>query len=87
MSKVKDMTGTTINNLKVIKRIENYADGKAQWLVKCHCGNEFKAIGKHLRNGSIKSCGCLKSKKWLNMEEEKQLMEIVKVDYFLFGTE
>lgn len=63
MANFKDMTGININNLKVIKRVENYKDGKAQWLVECHCGNEFKAIGKHLRNGSIKSCGCLKSKR------------------------
>lgn len=63
MANFKDMTGININNLKVIKRVENYKDGKAQWLVECHCGNEFKAIGKHLRNGNIKSCGCLKSKR------------------------
>lgn len=63
MSRVKDMTGITINNLKVIKRVENYKDGKVQWLVECRCGNEFEAIGKYLRNGSIKSCGCLKSKR------------------------
>lgn len=72
MSKVKDMTGVVINDLEVIRRVENYKDGKAQWLVKCHCGNEFKAIGKYLRNNTIKSCGCLKSKRMIKYGKERK---------------
>lgn len=71
MSKVKDMSGVVINDLKVVKRVENYRDGKAQWLVKCHCGNEFKAIGKFLINNTIKSCGCLKAKRMIEYGKAK----------------
>lgn len=72
MSRVKDMTGIIINDLKVIKRVENYKDGKAQWLVKCHCGKEFTAIGKFLRNNTIKSCGCLKRKRMIRYGKSKR---------------
>lgn len=35
--------------------------GRAMWKCKCKCGNECEVIGKLLRSGHTKSCGCLKS--------------------------
>lgn len=29
------------------------------WLVRCDCGTEKEVIGKDLKNGNIRSCGCL----------------------------
>ncbi|WP_239705174.1 hypothetical protein [Mammaliicoccus sp. R-M63] len=71
MTKVIDMTGIKLNDLEIISRAENYSDGKACWNVKCHCGNMFIAIGRHLRNGSIKSCGCLKVKRMVLYGKKK----------------
>ena len=34
---------------------------KAQWYCRCECGNECIVSGNALRNGDIKSCGCLVS--------------------------
>ena len=33
-------------------------NGKAYWLCRCDCGNEHTAMGKLLRAGKVKSCGC-----------------------------
>lgn len=33
--------------------------GHSDWLCKCDCGNSKIARGSHLKEGDIKSCGCL----------------------------
>lgn len=61
MSKLIDLTGQKFGKLTVIKRAENNAKhGEIQWICKCDCGNIVTVIGKLLRNGEVKSCGCLK---------------------------
>lgn len=55
----KDETGNKYNRLTVICRTENDANGRAQWLCQCDCGNKTIVSGVSLRNGNIKSCGCL----------------------------
>lgn len=34
--------------------------GHGLWLCRCDCGTEFKVLGKSLRTGNTKSCGCFK---------------------------
>ena len=63
MSKVIDLTGQTFEYLTVLERGENTADGHAQWVCQCKCGNKKTILGKSLRNGHSKSCGCLKKEK------------------------
>ena len=60
MSKLIDLTNQTFNYWTVLKRAENTSDGKAQWLCRCKCGNQKIVLGKSLRNGHSKSCGCFK---------------------------
>lgn len=55
---LKNEIGNTYGYLTVIERAENTRDGKARWKCKCKCGNEVDVIGKHLRSGNTKSCGC-----------------------------
>lgn len=55
---LKNETGNTYGYLTVIARAENSKDGRARWLCKCKCGNEVIVLGKSLRNGNTKSCGC-----------------------------
>ena len=43
----------------MIERAENDKWGAARWLCRCDCGNLKTACGKKLRQGTIKSCGCL----------------------------
>lgn len=54
-----DLTGQKFGRLIVIERASNNTEGRAMWVCKCECGKETKAVGKDLRSGNTKSCGCL----------------------------
>lgn len=60
MSKFIDLTGKKFNRLTVEKRVENRPGGITYWLCKCDCGNYTEVKGANLKNGSVKSCGCLR---------------------------
>lgn len=60
MSTLKDLTGMKFHNLTIIKRLPNTIDGSAMWECLCDCGNITAARGKNIRNGAVKSCGCLR---------------------------
>ena len=71
MVKVKeDMTGWIMSEhggpdsrLTVIRQVEDYIQPngvhRAMYLCKCECGNDTVARGDSIKDGSIKSCGCL----------------------------
>lgn len=56
-----DLTGMTFGRLKVIKRAPNRGK-QVYWVCECSCDNhtikEYR--GASLKNGHVKSCGCLK---------------------------
>lgn len=62
MGKVIDITGQTFGKLTVLKEAGRSSENRATWLCKCECGKEATVIGKHLRNGTTKSCGCIVNK-------------------------
>lgn len=53
-----DETGHKYGELTVLYRAENTKNGRAMWHCRCSCGNELDVLGKSLRNGNTKSCGC-----------------------------
>lgn len=68
----EDMTGWNMwehgvqgSRLTVIKRVDNLitksGHKQAQWLCKCNCGSNKTviAITANLKNGNVRSCGCL----------------------------
>lgn len=57
MPKALDITGERYGELTVIEKA-NSRNGKTYWKCKCSCGKEKEVQTCHLRNGSIKSCGC-----------------------------
>ena len=63
MSKIIDETGHVYGYLTVIERADNDNNGRARWKCKCKCGNETIVLGKHLRSGNTKSCGCYQKEK------------------------
>ena len=74
-----DITGQTFGKLTVIRRDENLKREPA-WLCKCSCGKELTVIGKYLRYGYTKDCGCsidLTGKKFWNWT----VLERVENDY------
>lgn len=55
----KDMTGQTVNGIKVISF--DHTDNRRQVYWKCicpYCGKPFVTRGSSIRNGHAKSCGC-----------------------------
>lgn len=69
MSNVVDETGNTYGYLTVIERAENSKDGRARWKCRCKCGNEVIVLGKHLRSGNTKSCGCYQKERAIESNE------------------
>ena len=59
MSEKKDMTGLRSGCLVVLCEDGSTKDGRAKWKCQCDCGNITSVLGKCLRNGMTKSCGCL----------------------------
>ncbi len=56
----KDLTGMTFNRLTVLREIGRNASRRDyDWLCRCTCGKEHVARGASLKEGSVKSCGCL----------------------------
>lgn len=53
--------GKRFGRLTVIRQVERKpSDNKARrWLCVCDCGNEITAITSRLKNGHVRSCGCL----------------------------
>ena len=60
MGKVINEIGNKYGKLTVIERYIDKNCSKAKWLCKCECGNTTIVLGKSLRNGNTRSCGCLK---------------------------
>lgn len=58
-SLVKDIAGLTFGRLSVIKQARSDKDGNACWVCRCSCGRQVIAVGRYLRRGQRKSCGCL----------------------------
>ncbi len=62
---VKDLTGRRFGRLTVIRQTGVYRAPKARksaaiWLCRCDCGTEIRARADQLRQGEVKSCGCLR---------------------------
>lgn len=59
MGKLIDLTGQRFGRLLVIGRAENELGGQPRWICQCDCGAKKTIRGSHLRQGLVKSCGCL----------------------------
>ena len=59
MPKKIDLTGQKFNRLTVLNEVLERKGGRIYWHCKCDCGKEVDVRGDSLRDGSIKSCGCL----------------------------
>ena len=60
-----DITGQRFARLTVIKYLqpEERRSKNFSWLCKCDCGKEVHSNYTKLKNGDIKSCGCLKTER------------------------
>lgn len=62
-SKSEDLIGKKFNMLTVNKFVGKNKFGKYLYECTCDCGNKHVVIGSHLKDGSVKSCGCYNLKK------------------------
>lgn len=53
-----DLTGQRFDRL-VVQRRDGAKNGFAAWDCACDCGGRITTIGRSLRNGDTRSCGCL----------------------------
>ena len=81
-SNVIDETGNQYAHFSVIKQVKSNSRGAAQWLCKCECGNEFIALGTHIRNQHIISCGCIKKSKG-----ESKIKDVLDANNVLYQRE
>ena len=58
-NQIKDEVNNRYGRL-VVKKFIGINNHHAEWECQCDCGNIIIAKGDLLRNGSVKSCGCLK---------------------------
>jgi len=58
---MKDLSGKTFGRLRVVGFDRRARPGKAYWRCICECGKTVCVLGDDLKNGSSRSCGCLRS--------------------------
>lgn len=58
----KNLVGQRFGKLTVIERVENDRFGHVNYKCQCDCGGVSIVDAANLRNGTTNSCGCLKSK-------------------------
>lgn len=59
MSWNKNLTGIRFGRLVAISQLYRNKNLKYVWLCRCDCGNMKEVVDASLKNGDIKSCGCL----------------------------
>lgn len=70
-----NLIGHTFNGCVVNHESENIVHGgvsKTAWNCTCHCGNTFVSTSEHIKEGTIKSCGC---KRWLKGKDSPNWVE------------
>ena len=58
--KYNDITGQKFGLLTALKRLDRKTGRTYYWLCKCECGNLKEVPRNHLKDGGVRSCGCLK---------------------------
>ena len=76
-----DLTNQSFGHWTVLHREGSNQYNQAMWLCKCECGTEKIVPGQALRNGSSKSCGCLKS------AGQEKIISLLQAHNINFSTE
>jgi len=63
----EDLRGKRFNRLIIVSRVDPTKNSRAKrWLCLCDCGKFKKVSVYSLKNGAIKSCGCLRKEVLIN---------------------
>lgn len=63
---VEDLIGEKFGRVLVLERAPS-RHGRAHWLCQCDCGKTKVILGRSLRKGRTKSCGCLRKELATNL--------------------
>ncbi|AQG74085.1 hypothetical protein AWJ15_14425 [Lacticaseibacillus rhamnosus] len=84
-----DLTGQRFGRLVAIKDAGYTKNRSRVWECKCDCGNTAFVKAGHLKNGNVKSCGCLlaesyrknlkKAHKWNQIHDFKEHTSLVSL--------
>jgi hypothetical protein len=84
--RVKDLTKKSFGRLTVLMRViypEGIRKGKMYWLCQCSCGKRVVVLGKSLKNGGTRSCGCYRkdlfAERYWNRTLVERLEKIQKI--------
>lgn len=89
MGKFIDMTGwvmsehgVTDSRLTVIRKSDKMNNGHIIWECRCSCqkGDIVEAIGWDIRNGNVKSCGCLHTERTAEMGRNNKKYNEYRID-------
>lgn len=63
-----DYSGQKYNRITILEFISIRKDRSALWLCECECGKKIKVPASRVKNGYIRSCGCLREE-WRKSKE------------------
>lgn len=76
-----DLSGKKVGRLTVLEPTEKRYNGCVVWKCKCDCGNTKEVPADELKNGLVKSCGCLRDeKRKLNGKKVSKISEKYLID-------
>lgn len=71
-SRLKDLTGQRFGRLVVLRDSGGRSTGgSVLWLCNCDCGNTCKVQAGRLKTGNTKSCGCLPSRRPVDLTGQR----------------
>lgn len=74
----KDLAGMKINKLLVIEDTNKRAsNGAVIWKCLCDCGNISYVNSGNLKSGAVKSCGCIRLKKTINIGDRYDSLTVL----------
>lgn len=82
MAKHEILTGNKYGKLTVIKEVGKNKDSRYLWECQCECGNKTITNSALLKNGTTKSCGCIK-KNHFNKNKEDVYQESLNAPHGL----
>ena len=74
LSRVRIAPGQVFGRLTVIRETEDRAFKNIVYECRCQCGNIVHVRGSMLKNGQVKSCGCLRAEIRANFNKRKEVI-------------
>ena len=85
MPKYIDLTGQQFGRFTVIKKVSNPNSRDAMWECQCECGTIKNVLGKNLRNGRSKSCGCYAKERSAELLAERNRKNTLDISNDKYG--